>query len=114
MHLHVTRTKALHDLDHTRKVHRLMQAVVECLPNHRMIWNFDWARVQIVRTRCEARKKRCHPVVRLHPLDRRRISPSALKAEHKQGAIQIPTPSSGKHRRSQDGLGQCLFDTVRM
>jgi hypothetical protein len=78
-------------------IHRLVQTVVERLPHQRMLGNFDRTG-GIFLALGQRRKDRGHDVVRLHPLDRRRVLLAVPHPQDDERSVQIPAPPGREHR----------------
>ncbi len=90
-------------------IHRLMQAVLQRLPDQGMVGDFHRAGRHVLLAGRQRREHRRHQVIGLHPLDSRRVLAAAPHPQHGQRCVEIPPPAGLEQRRGQDRLPHHLF-----
>ncbi len=81
------------------------------LAHHRVIGDLDGAG-DVLLAGCRSREQRCHQVVRLHALDRRRVLTATTESQDDQRTVEVPAPTRQEHRLIQNCLGEGVADVV--
>ena len=98
-----------HQFPQPLDVHRLVQAVLQGLPDQRVVGDLHRARRHVLLARGQHREHRRHQVVGLHPLDGRRVLPPAAHPQDGQRGVQVPPPPGLEERSGQHGLPDDLL-----
>ena len=80
-----------------------MQGVVDCLSHQQVVGDVDRTG-GVLLTGGGLGEDRSHQVIRLHPLDGRRVALPIAEAQHHQRPVEVPPPAGLEHRRVQDGV----------
>ena len=94
-------------------VHGLVQAVEERLAHQDVVGDHHRATRRVLLAGRQRGEDRRHEVVGLHALDRQGVLLAAPEAQHRQGAVEVPAPSGGEHRRRQHRLAKNALGRLR-